>query len=151
MKSEDKNLPSEAKEPPRDHGIIGSVKNPDCKPPAPVYPPALAGRCFTFDSRESFEERQRKYGLWRMVALKDYTLGWGRYVKAGDTYQIDGLLAARACELGIAVFDDPKMNEQLEIIEKARKIKSDLDPRTMPENFPPARRPEPQRREVPVW
>jgi len=140
--SEETKLP----DPPRDHGLIGTPATPDRTPPRPVFPPSLAGRVFTFHGSESFEERQRKYGIWRMRALRDFTMGWGRYVKVGDTFQVDGLIAARACELGNAVFDDPQMKEQLEILEKARKITSTVDPRKMPENFPQTPPPEPQRR-----
>lgn len=148
MKSEDQKLP--AKEPPRDHGRIGTPKNPDSTPPRPKFPPALAGRFFTFDSLESMEEREAKYGIWKMKALMDFTLGFGRYVSIGDTFSINGKNAARLCELGCAEFIDEKMQEQLSILEKARKIMGPINPREMPENFPQTPRPEPQRR-GPSW
>jgi len=135
---------------PVDYGPIRTPKkDPHPKPPFPKIPRSLVGRTFSFDSIETMEEREKKYGLWNMRALLNFTLGFERYVSIGDTFQINGKNAYRLAELGCAEFIDPKMAEEENLLSEARKVLGgNVDPRTL-ENFKMATEPPPAPRRNP--
>ena len=129
-------LPMSALPAPVDHGAIRTPKiDPHPRRPFPKIPRSLAGRTFNFDSLETMEEKEKIYGLWKMKALMNFTLGFEHYVSIGDTFEINGKNAYRLAEIGCAEFIDERMAQEETLLREARKVLGDnVDPRTL-ENF----------------
>lgn len=104
--------------PPVNHGRL-AVSAP--APSAPLIPRALRGKSFTSRAGKSAKQLEEEYGVWRCRALADMRVA-GHAVAKGDTFLETGDQAVTVVLMGLAEFDDEKLEEENRVIEAAKKL-----------------------------
>lgn len=103
----------------KNHGRLED--GPPVTAPAPRIPAALRNTTIELGSLPSAEAFAR-YGCWKMRALKDCYLGYGRHIAANDVFSIPGNLAWNMAMSGDAEFMDLKLEREAQLLKELEQL-----------------------------
>jgi hypothetical protein len=99
---------------PQHHGQIQPIEPPPRE--SPVLPMILRGSGLTHNL--PYDEALERYGLWK-VKVEKTTYVHGKLLQPGDTAELTGDVVQQLVGAGMASINDPRMAEEIALIDKA--------------------------------